>query len=61
MKQQIPIFYRLKDIGVLDIKDVRKDAERRHQEVLHMTEKLSEAAASEKASIVRNLRVFHKI
>jgi hypothetical protein len=38
---------------------MRKDAERRHHEVLDMIEKLSEATASERASMVINLVCFN--
>jgi hypothetical protein len=40
---------------------MRKDAEKRHQEVLDMIEKLSEVSVSERASMVHNLIVFHRI
>jgi hypothetical protein len=40
---------------------MKKDAQKRHQEVLEMIEKLSEATASERASTVSNSKVFHPI
>jgi hypothetical protein len=41
--------------------EMQKDAQNKHQEVLEMIEKLSEATASERASTVSNLRVFDRI
>jgi hypothetical protein len=41
--------------------EMQKDAQKKHQEVLEMIEKLSEATASERASTVHNLNVFHMI
>ncbi|KAJ7794330.1 hypothetical protein B0H14DRAFT_2532893 [Mycena olivaceomarginata] len=38
--------------ALLDIAEMKKDAQKRHQEVLDMIEKLSEATASERASTV---------
>jgi hypothetical protein len=38
---------------------MQKDAQSRHQEVLEMIEKLSETTASERESMVCNLKVFH--
>jgi hypothetical protein len=40
-----------------DIAEMKKDAQKRHQEVLDMIEKLSEATASERASTVSNSTV----
>jgi hypothetical protein len=40
---------------------MQKDAHKRHQEVLEMIEKLSEATASERTSMVRNSKVFRPI
>jgi hypothetical protein len=40
---------------------MQKDAQKKHQEVIEMIEKLSEATASEQASTVHNLNVFHMI
>jgi hypothetical protein len=40
---------------------MQNNAQRRHQEVLDIIEKLSEATASEKASTVSNSSVFHQI
>jgi hypothetical protein len=40
---------------------MQKDAQKKHQEVLDMIEKLSEATASERASTVSNPTVFHPI
>jgi hypothetical protein len=41
--------------------EMQRDAQKKHQEVLDMIEKLSEATASERASIVSNPNVFHSI
>jgi hypothetical protein len=41
--------------------EMQKDAQKKHQEVLDMIDKLSEATASERASTVSHLRVFHWI
>ncbi|KAJ7701305.1 hypothetical protein B0H14DRAFT_2648434 [Mycena olivaceomarginata] len=38
--------------ALLDIAEMKKDAQKRHQEVLDMIEKLSEATASERASTI---------
>jgi hypothetical protein len=41
--------------------EMQKDAQKKHQEVLEMIEKLSEVTASEQASTVHDLNVFHMI
>jgi hypothetical protein len=38
---------------------MQKDAQKKHEEVLEMIEKLAEATDSESASTVCNLNVFH--
>jgi hypothetical protein len=45
-------------ISLPDIIEMQKDAQRRHQEVLDMIEKLSEATASEGVSTVCNSSMF---
>jgi hypothetical protein len=40
---------------------MQKDAQKKHQEVLDMIEKLSEATASERASTVSNSSAFHRL
>jgi hypothetical protein len=40
---------------------MQKDAQKKHQEVLDMIEKLSETTASERASTVSNPNVFYSI
>jgi hypothetical protein len=41
--------------------EMQKDAQKKHHEVLEMIERLSEETASERASMVGNLRGFHCI
>jgi hypothetical protein len=41
------------------ITEMQKDAQKKHQEVLNIIEKLSEATASERASTVSSSSAFH--
>ncbi|KAJ7877915.1 hypothetical protein B0H14DRAFT_3130084 [Mycena olivaceomarginata] len=51
--QQSFNFFQIEETrALLDIAEMKKDAQKRHQEVLDMIEKLSEATASERASTI---------
>ncbi|KAJ7803770.1 hypothetical protein B0H14DRAFT_3154322 [Mycena olivaceomarginata] len=59
--QQSFDFFQIEETRALpDIAEMKKDAQKRHQEVLDMIEKLSEATASERASTVWYLSSLQK-